>query len=114
MLGVFERFREEKTFSRVKITLLVHTGKVLSGYVPVVLMEFQIRGSVAQVCPRCWGRNPKSISRPLPNGISASAIWLRSLSSPSNHPDRSTFSLAYRAITRTFWSVVLNAELLMK
>src|SRR5215208_1300587 len=76
---------------------------------------FQINGSVPQVWPRCCGRKPKSTTRPFPTLTSASAIWPLSLSSPSNQPLNSTFSFAYRAMTRTFESAAaVNAELLMK
>src|SRR5215210_1539257 len=72
---------------------------------------FQINGSVPQVWPRCCGRKPKSTSRPFPTLTSASAIWPLSLSSPSNQPLNSTFSFAYRAMTRTFESAAaVNAE----
>src|ERR1044071_5011007 len=48
---------------------------------PLAAVEraFQMKGRVAQVWPRCCGRNPKRTIRPLPTLISASAIWPRSL-----------------------------------
>src|SRR4029453_2474236 len=80
----------------------------------VELMAFQISGKVPQLCPRCCGRKANKITRPLPSGTSARAICPRRRSSPSNQPERKTFSLAYLAITRAFGSVGGNEELLMK
>src|SRR6202008_3522783 len=76
---------------------------------------FQMNGSVAHDWPRCCGLKPNRTMRPFPTLTSASAICPRSLSSPSSQPLNSTFSFAYRAMTRTFASAAaVNAELLMK
>src|SRR6266700_5444834 len=61
---------------------------------PCAAIAFQIKGKVPQVCPRCCGQKPKRTTRPLPSLASAIAIRPLILSSPSSHPDLSTFSLA--------------------
>src|SRR5438270_12644194 len=62
----------------------------LTAYFEKELIAFQMNGKVPHVWPRCCGRNPKRSIRPLPTETSASAIFPRRRSSPSNQPDRST------------------------
>src|SRR2546422_2679460 len=81
------------------------------------MMEFHINGNVPHVCPRCWGRNPKRMTRPLPMETSASAILPARYFSPSSQPERNTSLPAYRATTRTRDSpsaVGSKAELFIK
>jgi hypothetical protein len=99
MLAVFDWIRGEKTDFSVQrlrpyegegkpwfavtgrgfvsvIRLKPVTGRRTPNQLPLTLeeMAFQMRGNVAHVCPRCWGRKAKSTTLPRPTFTSASAI----------------------------------------